>query len=218
MPSSVVELALAAAWFVIAIAAVELILHLADGLVQATSSSTTIAALALGPTILAGLFVIGVFVPAQFAFEPRGAAETLNVTVIGLCAVAVTMLTRTAHRAVRMLAASGRFVRRLAVSERLAGVHAPMPVLVVEDVFPAAMLVGVVSPTIVIARRFKEALTQAELEAVVAHELAHHARRDNLMRFALECAPTVWPRSRDNELTRRWKEESEGAAQGVPIR
>src|SRR5262249_26976208 len=53
-------------------------------------------------------------------------------------------------------------------------------------------VVKIVSPKIVVARLFKEALTDAELEVVLDHEMAHHARRDNLTRFALECAPAVW--------------------------
>ena len=208
VPSSVVGLALAAAWFVIALAAVESMLHVVGRLVVVNSTPAAIAALALGPTVLAGFFVIGLFVPAQLTWEPAGAAETLNITVIGLCAAAATMLMRTARRAVRMLAVSDRFVRRLAVSERLDSVHVRMPVLVVEDVFPVAMLVGIVSSKIVIARRFKEALVEAELEAVLAHEMAHHARRDNLMRFALECAPAVWS-SQMNKWTGRWREASD---------
>lgn len=165
MPSSLVGLALAVAWFVIAVAAIEAILRVVDGLAPENSTPATIAARALGPSVLAGFFVIGVFVPAQFILEPRGAVETLNFTVLSLCAVAATVLTRTARCAVRMLAACNRFACDLAVSERLASVNVPMPVLVVEDVFPVAMLVGLVSPQIVISRRFKETLTDALLKA-----------------------------------------------------
>src|SRR5215813_7240553 len=115
MPSSLVGLALAAAWLVIAIAAVELILRVVDGLAPVDSTPATIAALAFAPCVLAAFVVIGMFVPAQLAFEPRGAAETLNITVIGLCTVAAVILIKAARRAVRMLAASQPFVQRLAV-------------------------------------------------------------------------------------------------------
>src|SRR5262249_39371791 len=155
MPSSLVGLALAAAWLVIAIAAVELILRVVDGLAPVDSTPATIAALAFAPCVLAAFVVIGMFVPAQLAFVPRcdderrGPAETLNITVIGLCTVAAVILIKAARRAVRMLAASQPFVQRLAVSEQLVSDDGHMPVLVVEDVFPIAMLVGIVSPKII---------------------------------------------------------------------
>src|SRR5262249_22356047 len=145
MPSSVVGLALAAAWFVIAVSVVELILRVVDELAPVDSTPATIAVLALGPSVLAGFFVIGLFVPAQLTFEPRGAAETVNITVIGLCTAAAVMLIRTARRAIRMLAASHSFVRRLAVSEQLVGGDAPLPLLLLQDTFPTALHVGTTS-------------------------------------------------------------------------
>src|SRR5262245_16398102 len=211
MPSSVVGLALAAAWLVIAVAVVESILRVVDGVTRVDSTAATSAALPLGPRGLAAFHVIGLCVPAQRTFEPRGAAETVNITVIGLCTAAAVMLIRTARRAIRMLAASHSFVRRLAVSEQLVGGDAQMPVLVVEDAFPVAMLVGIMSPKIIIARRFKDALTRAELQAVLGNEMAHHARRDNLTRFALECVPAVWS-AHTEQLTGRWREASDVAA------
>ena len=67
--------------------------------------------------------------------------------------------------------------RRLA---RHLGVQAPR-VRLCPSLAPVAFTYGFFQPTIVLSRWMVETLDQQELEAVLAHELAHHARRDHLL-------------------------------------
>ncbi len=59
----------------------------------------------------------------------------------------------------------------------------PPPLFLVEVDRPVALTVGVFRPRIYLSGWYLDSLTPAELEGVLAHELAHVARRDNL--FAL---------------------------------
>jgi Zn-dependent protease with chaperone function len=70
-----------------------------------------------------------------------------------------------------------RCTRRLA---RHLGVHAPR-VRLCPSLAPVAFTYGIFQPTIVLSRWMVETLDQQELESVLAHELAHHARRDHLL-------------------------------------
>lgn len=52
---------------------------------------------------------------------------------------------------------------------------------------------GLLRPQIFLSRGLLERLSPAQLQAVLAHEEAHGERRDNLRRFILYRATTLWP-------------------------
>lgn len=74
-------------------------------------------------------------------------------------------------------AAVQRIVRRLAVQLHVS----PPPVALTADVAGGATVVGVARPVIVIDEQLAHVLDRRELEGVLAHELAHVIRRDNLV-------------------------------------
>jgi hypothetical protein len=87
------------------------------------------------------------------------------------------------HRLELLDAASPAEPRVSAVVGRLArtmGIAPPM-VLTAQLTSGGASLIGVRDPRLVLDQRLLEALDDAELEGVLAHELAHVARRDNLV-------------------------------------
>ena len=65
---------------------------------------------------------------------------------------------------------------------------ATIPAFRVATAFPIVAVVGVVRPTLVVARSVLEACTADELAAIVAHEQAHVAQRDNLAARCSLCA------------------------------
>jgi Zn-dependent protease with chaperone function len=87
------------------------------------------------------------------------------------------------HRAELLVGARPAEPRVAAVVGRLARTMdiAPPVVLTAELTSGGASLVGVRDPRLVVDRRLLDALDDAELEGVLAHELAHVARRDNLV-------------------------------------
>lgn len=94
------------------------------------------------------------------------------------------------HRRMRLVATAGGSprdlrVRRLAAATA-ARLRVPAPRVVVVDGCPGgALVVGIRQPTIVIDADLLAAVDDAELEGLLAHELAHVRRRDNLIALAV---------------------------------
>ncbi|HXH07969.1 MAG TPA: M48 family metalloprotease, partial [Vicinamibacterales bacterium] len=85
-----------------------------------------------------------------------------------------------------------------------------LPVRIVADAFPTVAVVGVIAPRLYIADSVLAACPAAELRAVIAHEQAHVAARDNLKRFLMRiCPDAVWVRA---AIERAWAEAAEECA------
>ncbi len=135
------------------------------------------------PASLSLSFVGAMFLPAQWALEPRDATETLGFALSGMAIVGAALLLRSSWRAV-VIARADRFMR---VGSR--PYRRGTPNTFVVDKLPGVSLAGVVRPRVLIGRRVKGRLTRAELDVAVAHELAHRHAFDNLARWCMACAP-----------------------------
>jgi Zn-dependent protease with chaperone function len=173
-----------------------------------------VLALRTAPACLAALYVFGGFVPAYWRFEPRHAVEPVAV---GLVLGALGSAWLAWHAAARLLrshrhtSAAIRRWMRTAEPVSLAGLA--VPAYRVRERFPLVSLVGVIRPRLVVASGVLRVLTREELRAVVAHEVAHRAHRDNLWRTILAACPDVLallPASR--HLTRAWATAAEQSA------
>lgn len=134
------------------------------------------------PACLSILFVTGMFLPAQWALEPRETGEALGLAWYVLAAAGALLLTRSALRAVSLARAS----RLVTSGPRLRGV--------VEDTFEVdglsgVSLAGIVKPRILVGRSISAHLTRAELDVAIAHEVAHRDAGDNIARWCMLCAP-----------------------------
>jgi Zn-dependent protease with chaperone function len=107
---------------------------------------------------------------------PDVTATSVAGLAIGSLAVAVLILG--ARSAARQLLASRRFLRRLRAVGR-----GPHGAVLFESPDPQAVCAGLLRPRVYLSTGTLEALTEEELDAVLAHE-AHHARvRDPLQVF-----------------------------------
>ena len=78
---------------------------------------------------------------------------------------------------------------------------------------PVVAVVGIVRPQLFIARQVAANCTAPELAAIAAHEAAHVAARDNLLRLLFRVTPGARFASRiDAELEREWVAAAEEAA------
>jgi hypothetical protein len=77
-------LALGAAWFLIAMALLELFAIAIRRTMSTDVHPSTLFALGIAPPIGALAFVVGLFVPAHWMLEPTQAAEGINLTVATL--------------------------------------------------------------------------------------------------------------------------------------
>lgn len=143
--------------------------------------------LALFP-LAAGLLAAGLAALAWLAHEPRSTDEAPGPVLLALALAGLAVVTWRAGSAGLDAASSRRLVARFRREGRgLAGF--PLPALQADHPFPVAALAGVWRPRLLIADRVLKALQPAELDAVVAHELAHLEARDNLKRLLLAASP-----------------------------
>ena len=137
----------------------------------------------LFPACLSLFFVGAMFLPAQWALEPRDAVEPLGFALYALAAAGAGLLLRSAWRAIAVARASygvgaaSRLYRRGTLNTY------------VVDSLRGVSLAGIVRPRILIGRTVKSLLSRAELEVAVAHEVAHRDAFDNLARWCMFCAP-----------------------------
>jgi len=180
-----------------------------------SKAPTVLFALKLVPGVVALFFTCVVYLPAQWRFEPEGAEESAGYTLIALGLLGAVTLALAARRAAR----DARVTRILERGwlERARGprtfVGGTLPVYGLPDSSPIISLAGVRRPRVFVARPIVDAFTQDEMDVSLAHELAHHATRDNLKRVLVACSPDllgIWPAGR--ALERRWRAAIEFAA------
>jgi len=100
--------------------------------------------------------------------------------LVGLVLALVRLLLVWVTVARGTISASRRLHRQARQLSLQFGVRAPR-VRLCPSLAPVAFTYGCLRPTIVLSRWIVETLDKQELETVLAHELAHHARRDHLL-------------------------------------
>ena len=176
----------------------------------ARTRASLLAQLRLAPLGL--LLPIGLVVQLAFwRFEPAQTGERVGPVLVGLAAVGALGLVLAAARLARASRAT-RLVRR---HWREAATPAAIPgwrgrAYQVECAFPVVAVVGVWRPELFVATQVADACTPGEIAVVAAHEHAHVAARDNLMRSAFAATPFVGPAG--DWLERVWAAAAEEAA------
>ena len=83
---------------------------------------------------------------------------------------------------------------------------------------PGVSLAGIWRPRILIGSEARSALTPAELDVAISHEVAHQRSQDNLKRFFLYCAPDLFGWTRvARQLEERWQAEAECEADAAAV-
>jgi Zn-dependent protease with chaperone function len=174
-------------------------------------------ALRMLPAVSAFAFVVGIFVPSYWRFEPREAREAVDMTLT-ICAIgAMALLAMAAYRgisawrsAVWRTRAWMRTARPLALS------GTTIPAFEIDADAPVLALAGVLRPRLLVTRALVLALTPEELAASVAHEIGHSHARDNLKRLLMRAAPDLFgATSSARALERGWAAASEHHADRI---
>lgn len=210
------SLLLGSAWFAaIAVATVPVAWLLAR---VALRRSRTSAAGLLGVRLFAGAvpasFVLTIFMPTHWRFEPAQADETFGFVLGGLALVGALIVGRSLFRAAGLLWSD----RRLAAVTT----HVASPIgdgAYEVRGLPGVALAGILHPRVIVGSDALAALTPAELDVAISHEVAHQRSRDNLKRFLIACAPDLfgWTRTA-RDLEARWQAESECQADAFAVR
>lgn len=202
-------LVLTLAWFLaLNIAASLLVWLMAVGLRRGKSvlrpSAQWLFALRVAPFLISSAFTIGVFLPVHMMYEGREGSEYFGMLLWSGALLAIGLIGGSALRVVRALRAYGRLKRTWVgpVGQR----HA----IVSDCEILGISLAGILRPTIVVGRSVREALTREELDAALAHEVAHRQSWDNVKRFAMFASPDVLRFTRAaGDLEQGWCAEAE---------
>lgn len=172
----------------------------------------TLFGLALLPAGLGIAATLGVALPAWILHEPRGGAEPAGPVLLALAALGIVLLVGRPAAAALEAWRTARLVRRWRAEGReMPGL--PLPATRVELPGPLAALAGLLRPRLLLSRTLVEALEPGELEAVVEHERAHAAARENLRQWLLRASPdplALFPAGR--RLRTEYEQAAERAA------
>lgn len=131
-----------------------------------------------------------ILVPISYwSLEPRGDSERVGPVALLLAAIGGLILLSSLVRVARSLWQSRTVGWRLKASADGTLTGLDVPASRIDSSFPVVALVGLLRPRLFVAAQVLESCTRQELQAVIAHELAHARTRDNLRRLLLVAVP-----------------------------
>jgi hypothetical protein len=161
----------------------------------------------LFPFCLAIAVSLGLALPAFMEFEPRSTQEMVSLPLIVLAVSGLGVLALMFVRSLRIWRMT-RFMQHewQKHSRPVPGMASHVPLYRVETRASLLAVIGIFRPKIFVSRTVAEELTQAELAAALAHEIAHVRSYDNLKQLLMKItAPPAWIpglQSRDEAWTR----------------
>jgi Zn-dependent protease with chaperone function len=165
----------------------------------------------LAPFALAATVSLGLALPAFLEFEPPSTGEMLEWPLLALAAAGAAVLLVVAVRLVRMIFATRTLERRWIARAHLLDVPGlSCPVYAVRGVESLLAVTGIFHPQVFVSSDVAEALSEEELSAALAHELAHVRRFDNLQQLLLKS--TQLPLGAFRAADAEWSSASEIAA------
>lgn len=171
----------------------------------------------VAPFALAAIVSLGLALPAFLRFEPPSTEEMINGPLLALAAMGAAVLAVMAGRLARMLYATRMLEQRwLANAQRLRLDAVSCPVYVVSDVKSLLAVTGIFRPQVFVSVDVAEALSEEELSAALAHELAHVRHFDNLRQLLLKS--TQLPIDAWRTADAEWTGASEIAADETAVR
>ncbi len=151
-------------------------------------------ALRLAPLAVALFLVLGLCLPSYLLLEPEARVERIGLVCLGAALAGAAGWAISAWRALRAMAVSLADARHFRHAGRLLCVAGrSLPVYVIDSEKPLLALAGILWPRIVVSRGIVSALSPEQMDAALAHELAHWTSRDNLKRLLLLLAPDPFP-------------------------
>src|SRR5262249_36506105 len=156
---------------------------------EAHGSAAFWLGLRLLPAAASTAFVVVVFLPSYWTYEPR-AVEDLDATLALLAFASLACICAAAARGCAAWWRASRWAPARGPVAALCRARPPaldsgIPVYTIPAPPPMMALVGVIRPRLIVTRGVVSALTIDELRAGVAHEIGHLRAWDNLKRLAM---------------------------------
>jgi hypothetical protein len=178
--------------------------------------ATLLFAIRMLPAALAIVLALAVALPIFLAYEPRETDESIALTLIVLASLGAGLIVRGACRAVTAWRATSavrhEWQRR---GRRVDGFEMPLPLFAIDEPFPTVAVVGVTSPVLFISEQVLRACPADQVRAMLRHEAAHVAVRDNLKRFVMRACPDLLGPA--SALDRAWSSAAEEAADAAVV-
>src|SRR5262249_25343739 len=146
------------------------------------------------PVFLAGLVAFGFVLPAFFKFEPRSTSEVMGPKLLALALAGTVAVLAMVWRGLRLLPTTAPTPKEWQMrSQELRIEGCSVPVHRVDGEGALLAVTGLLRPRVFVGRNVTELLSQEELSAALAHELAHVRSFDNLRQFLLRMTrPPAW--------------------------
>jgi beta-lactamase regulating signal transducer with metallopeptidase domain len=212
---------LSLAWFTLVnVVSSALVAAIAGPLTRSSLRSPVLwLGLRLLPALASTAFVLAVFVPSYWQFEPRGFVEGFDLTLT-ICATAgIAIVAAAVARGMAAARAADRRVQQWMRGARPLSIDdSSIAAYEIDCAQPVIALAGLFSPRLLVSRRLTSALSPAELSASIAHEIEHRRAFDNLKRLAIRSAPDVlgWS-SAARSIERRWMSAAEHTADRMAV-
>lgn len=209
LAGAAVTVATIAGWMMAALAA--------RGLFACRRLSAPNRALLLAQARLLPLAAVAILVPTQihaFVSYEAGSGESAGPLLLASGLAGLLACANTAWRFFSSWRDTTRVVTTWKETGREWSIDGwPRPAFTIHAPFPVVAVVGAVRPRLFVARQVVDACTTGELTAIVAHEAAHVAARDNLVRLLFHLTPgsRLFARIAD-PLERAWLAAAEEAA------
>jgi hypothetical protein len=169
------------------------------------------------PAAVSSVFVLAVFLPAHWRFEPAASDESFGVVLGAVAAIGLWLMLRASGRGLRAGLAGHRFAALVRRAARLD--EGDRPESFVLNGLPGVSLAGIWRPRILIGSEARAALTPSELDLAISHEIAHRRSWDNLKRFLMYCSPDLFGWTAvARQLEERWQAEAECEADARAVR
>ena len=216
-PTPVLGVLLTLAAVAVATTAGWLIASLAGWMIQRSGLQATTRATCLAHARLMPLTLLLVFVPAQmigFARFEAGGPESAGPLLIGFAMLGVAFLADAFASGIR----SWRQTQQIVSTWHKSATPITLPAWArrawtIRRRFPVVAVVGILRPQLYVARQVTAACTPRELAAIAAHEAAHVAARDNLLRLLFRLTPGALIAARvARPIERAWVIAAEEAA------
>jgi len=160
------------------------------------------------------LFVVAIFLPSYWQYEPRETLEGFDLTLTALALAAASLMIAGTIRGASAWWLARRRTQRWLRTARISTLGpTAVSAFEVDAERPLMALAGVFHPRLFVTRGLIDALSEEELAACVAHETGHSHACDNLKRLAMRACPdALFFTGAARELERRWASASEHAA------
>jgi hypothetical protein len=164
----------------------------------------------LSPAAAAVTVAFLLVLPTFLWFEPADTHESIAMTLAVLAGGGALILALAGWRAVSAWRATRALERVWRAHGRRVTIDAPLPVVAVDEPYPIVAVVGLRRPVLYVAQCVLDACPAHEVDAMVRHECAHVASRDNLKRLLLRAWPSL--SKRGEALDDRWARAAEESA------